>query len=64
MAMSEKAREAAEQVKKAAAGQKGEIEKAAHKAEAFAKEHGEEIRERIADARQHAPRPKGQHRAS
>ncbi len=63
MAMSDRAKGAAEQAKKAAAAQKGELAKAAHKAEEFAREHGEEIRGRITEAREHAHRPKGKSRA-
>ena len=59
MAASQKMKGASERAKKAAAGEKTRLEKAAHKAKSFAEEHGEEARERVSQARKHAAGSKG-----
>jgi hypothetical protein len=63
MAPADKITYAAEQAKKAAAGQKEHLEDVARKAEALAKEHGEEIQERLDEARHHE-HGKGKHPGS
>lgn len=58
MPVSDKLKGAVEQAKKAAAEQEGRLEQAAHKAEAFAEEHGADVRKRI--AKRAASRTSGQ----
>jgi hypothetical protein len=64
MASSAKVKGATKRAKKAAAQEKGRLEKAAHKVEAFAEDRGAEVRGRIAQARRHASRGKDKHPAA
>ena len=59
MALSQKMKDATEMAVQVAAGQKEHLKQAASKAESLAKARGGEARERIADARHHAPSGKG-----
>jgi hypothetical protein len=47
---------AVDHAKEVAANQKGQVEKAAHKAEAYVQEHGAEAKDRLADR---SPRRRG-----
>jgi len=52
MAATSKTKDIGERAKKAAAEEKLRLEQAAHKAKAFAEEHGEEARQRVSHARE------------
>jgi hypothetical protein len=54
--VSERMQSAADHAKEVAASQKGEVEKAAHKAEAYLQEHAAEAKDRLA---QGPPRRRG-----
>jgi hypothetical protein len=54
--VSERMQSAVDHAKEVAANQKGQVEKAAHKAEAYVQEHGAEAKDRLADR---SPRRRG-----